>query len=65
MWTVVLKLDGLRVFFSRLLGQDGKRDFFAFLACSRGSKKYTWGRVYASVTFSRCEALDQVIYLDS
>ena len=39
MWTVVLKLDGLRVFFSRLLGQDGKRDFFAFLACSRGSKK--------------------------
>ena len=39
MWTVVLKLDVLKVFFSWLLGQDGKRDFFAFLACSRGSKK--------------------------
>ena len=31
MWTVVPKLDGLRVFFSRLLGQDGNAIFSRFL----------------------------------
>ena len=43
MWTVVLKLDVLKVFFSWLLGQDGKRDFFRVSCLFTGLKEVDLG----------------------